>query len=490
MKFFTTLSERAYKENDLSDLTYAMCESDICFKQFFLDFFFYNDKLDAASTSAEREHSTDLGRPDFWIRTKDGKLYIVEVKIWDGNHHFEQYYDILDGGNVQQPSSVNMKDRKNEGVWRRLGYIANYDSVKQISLGDGKKAIDLCRIATWKEFIGKLSRYDYFGNPAVSAYAGYVRRVCSLDDFDVPDDWKISIDAFKQVQKFDDAIIAAVKKHDSLELYTGSPRCFKSQYRMGRFFKWNRKGETGESEPQWGWIGAYYTKNGAAICIEFEDRQGWGDKVCGRHSDKVNNGTLRIYAIDSETVVTTDGAIQTFLSNVLLERGGEWTCQSPRKYSTPLLAMKNLPFVLEHFFIDDDLVKALAKEGYEIKLEYVSDQEVSNGHCGRYFRLQKTGADCENISKQSFSCLGWIGVNYNYGCKKENGKTYGDEPEFVLEIKKSAVERPEKWGANNWGWWCRDICCGGCKWRDSIKDAQEKIIKLVEYMKSNETSRL
>ena len=38
-KFFKALSERAYKENGLSDVTYSMCESNKVFRQFFLDFF-------------------------------------------------------------------------------------------------------------------------------------------------------------------------------------------------------------------------------------------------------------------------------------------------------------------------------------------------------------------------------------------------------------------------------------------------------------------
>lgn len=96
-KFFEALSERAYKENDLSDVTYAMCGADVKFRQFFLDFFFKDAHLDASKVTIEREHSEANGRPDFWIKDEEGIGYIVEVKIWDGNHHFEQYYDILDG---------------------------------------------------------------------------------------------------------------------------------------------------------------------------------------------------------------------------------------------------------------------------------------------------------------------------------------------------------------------------------------------------------
>lgn len=37
--FFTGLGDRFWKENDLSDVTYAMCRGSNVFFQFFLDFF-------------------------------------------------------------------------------------------------------------------------------------------------------------------------------------------------------------------------------------------------------------------------------------------------------------------------------------------------------------------------------------------------------------------------------------------------------------------
>lgn len=39
------MAERAYKENDLSDVTYALLEANKAFRQFFLDFFFPNEGL-------------------------------------------------------------------------------------------------------------------------------------------------------------------------------------------------------------------------------------------------------------------------------------------------------------------------------------------------------------------------------------------------------------------------------------------------------------
>ena len=124
-KFFKALSERAYKENDLSDVTYSMCESNKVFRQFFLDFFFRSFNIDAQAVTITREYATEWGRPDFYIR-RGNELFIVEVKIWDGSHHFEQYKEILD--------EQNKKYGKEEDNWKRLGYIANYEQVKKIEI--------------------------------------------------------------------------------------------------------------------------------------------------------------------------------------------------------------------------------------------------------------------------------------------------------------------------------------------------------------------
>lgn len=92
--FFSALAERAYKENDLSDVTYALLEANNAFRQFFLDFFFPHEGLEGVKVVIEREHVIGDSRPDFWIRNRN-EVYLVEVKIWDGGHHFEQYHKRL-----------------------------------------------------------------------------------------------------------------------------------------------------------------------------------------------------------------------------------------------------------------------------------------------------------------------------------------------------------------------------------------------------------
>lgn len=170
-RFFTVLSERMYKENNLSDITYALCEADVKFRQFFLDFFFHDAQLKASEVTIERETCfKKVGRPDFCMWTRDGRLYIVEVKIYDGSQHFEQYHSIL-------------KENRNDEAWKRLGYIANYEEVKDVKI-ECKPACEVCgRVATWSGFVNGLDRYRGFEDPAIQGYAEYVRRVCPYDDF-------------------------------------------------------------------------------------------------------------------------------------------------------------------------------------------------------------------------------------------------------------------------------------------------------------------
>ena len=71
--FFKSLAKRLYHENDLSDMVYALCESNVGFRQFFINFFFKDAGLKAGKCSIEREVSWDDGsRPDFVIRSSKG----------------------------------------------------------------------------------------------------------------------------------------------------------------------------------------------------------------------------------------------------------------------------------------------------------------------------------------------------------------------------------------------------------------------------------
>ncbi len=119
--FFENLAYRKRNENDLSDVTWALCMASHSFQTLFLNFFFSSVEF-SDITMFEREKSEGDSRPDFLIENS-GLIYLIECKINDRNHHFEQYTSTFGIPN------------------ERLGYITNYKMFK-----------DGFIVKTWEEF--------------------------------------------------------------------------------------------------------------------------------------------------------------------------------------------------------------------------------------------------------------------------------------------------------------------------------------------------
>lgn len=489
-KFFKALSERAYKENDLSDVTYSMCESNKVFRQFFLDFFFRSFNIDAQAVIITREYATEWGRPDFYIRRGD-ELFIVEVKIWDGSHHFEQYKEILD--------KQNEKYGKKEDNWERLGYIANYEQVKKLEIkktenGKHVAAEELCPVYTWKDFVTELEKYHGFDDSAISAYVEYVKRVCPYDDFDL-DCKELNLLDFKSVQDFENAVLNAIKEFEKYRFspYYKSPRYFISQHRMGHFFEFDLsvKNEENENAPDtkrvWGWIGAYYRNKGAVVCVEFEDRDGWGKPVCDKFRGKVKDGCLRFY-LTEVAVSDWKKTIPEFLSSVLecVVNGCNENISNDEKLrenAQDLLGMKILPCLLEQKFFAkhreyEVCINGNDKVRFTIEMSSGSDAEVPNSHCGRYFEL-KPIADDEKTTEFK-SVRGWIGVMYseNKNIIIENKKNPASKnPTLIVEIAKSFADRmpgEKKWYDDDWGWKCKNV-------KIENGDMLDDVVKKIEW---------
>ena len=461
-KFFKALSERAYKENDLSDVTYSMCESNKVFRQFFLDFFFRSFNIDAQAVTITREYATEWGRPDFYIR-RGKELFIVEVKIWDGSHHFEQYKRILDEKNVEEDEKKN---------WKRLGYIANYEQVKKIvikELEDGKSvaAEELCPVYTWKDFVLELEKFSCFDDPAISAYVEYVKRVCPYDDFKL-DGQNLNLSGFNSVREFENAVVGAIcaleleKPNDyNFSSYYKSPRYFISQHRVGHFFEFdltvNKEKNKSSQKRVWGWIGAYYRNKGAVVCVEFEDRDGWGKPVCDKFREKVKDGCLRFYLTEKKDWKED---LKNFLRSVLecVVNGcnenisnDEDICEGAKD----LLGMKILPCLLEQKFFAKNHKYEVCINGndkviFNLEISSGSDTEVPNSHCGRYFELKPIGEKQTEFK----SVRGWIGAMYN---KDKSG-----EPKLIVEIEKGFANtvlgnNANDWDDDNWGWKCKNV---------------------------------
>ena len=153
--FFEKLSYRLYKENHLSDITWAMIESCLDFRRLFIQFFF-GEQVDVTSPiSIKREHSSGNCRADFYLKAGSVE-YIIECKVNDGNHHFEDY-------RLEWPAA-------------KLGYIANYD-IKDV-LG--------YEIRTWKGFYTYILSFletgemDVTSRELICGYLQYLKGICGI----------------------------------------------------------------------------------------------------------------------------------------------------------------------------------------------------------------------------------------------------------------------------------------------------------------------
>lgn len=464
--FFSALAERAYKENDLSDVTYALLEANKAFRQFFLDFFFPYEGIEGEKIVIEREHVIGDSRPDFWIRNGN-EVYLVEVKIWDGGHHFEQYNEIL------------RKENSRDECWARLGYIANY-SLRDVNVcagGTNRKASEIgCGLHTWEEFSNRLSSCDCFSDPLVRGYLGYLKRICPHDDFDWQA-WPKDLNDFNSVKEFYNDLSRAIQAA-CCKVYSSSRASF-DRTRLGQFFEWSYNGK-----PVWGWLGVYYTNNGAELCVEFEDREGWGRPVCEvvrQHQPlAVKDGVLRFYY---EGQPPFDEAVSGFFHKILseIERGvsGLGVPAESRTHEKCLLAMKAFPMLLDTLFREmEELFRA--KDSpigvYDFVPSDTRDQVKPAEFCGRYFELIPKDKDNQPLEWEASKLRGWMGILYSDSCKYANdgmpranepvvGK--GTTPMFMIELWGRCLTHAETrgWRKNSWGALCRTF--------DDIPESEE-----------------
>ena len=155
--FIEIFTERFYKENDLSDLTYILCKYDPDFLRFFLNFNFPNSNDPSPIIEIIREYPLKNSRPDFYISSLE-KKYILEIKINDRNNHFEQYNNTFPDGEYEK------------------SFLANYSIDQELSNSYKK-----WQISTWSDFIDKLQSDNNLANKKyIKAYIQYIKSVCGI----------------------------------------------------------------------------------------------------------------------------------------------------------------------------------------------------------------------------------------------------------------------------------------------------------------------
>lgn len=189
-QFFENLASYYRHENDLSNITVALCNASECFKEKFLHFFF--DSIDVSNvTDITREVWDQNGagsRVDIHISMNSDEKYIIEVKIGDKNHHFGQYEDAF-GVDIDH-----------------FGYITNYYCREGLKLGYDVK--------TWRQFYDTLNRSDNLDSLSHS-YMSYLKKVCGITKYNSPMNLK-SLNAIPQFFETMDSIVA--KESETLHI--------------------------------------------------------------------------------------------------------------------------------------------------------------------------------------------------------------------------------------------------------------------------------
>lgn len=250
--FFSALSQRMCgKENNLSDITWAMCQASDAFRRAFLLFFFPN--LDPNNVEdISREVTEGASRVDFYIRCKDETVYLVEVKIWNRNQHFGRYE-----ADFNVPSE-------------RLGYIVNYELQQE-----------LYTIHTWEEF------YDYLG-PLIPAgeeslwngYREYVKGVCCFIKLTHPihstdEDFRENM-----IYLIGRVIESIQNEAFKCSVYSGRTSGLIWGDNSGHYFQVDYP--NGESSTIWGAFAVWNADGDITINICLKNVEGWGAPFCTR----------------------------------------------------------------------------------------------------------------------------------------------------------------------------------------------------------------
>lgn len=252
-KFISNLFYRFNDENDLSDITYTMCNTSDLFLTAFLGFFFPKDSF--GEIYLQREYAEGDCRPDFYFEY-EGKTYLIECKIWDRSQHFEEY--------VKRFKIPNT----------RLGYITNYPMRK-----------DGFVVHTWTELYKHLLKcIPQEESELWNGYLVYLKQVCGIYIIEKPMNLVGMNSLFTFYKSLDDVFVCDNDKYTSI-VYDRR----KDTNNGGNIFGTPRNGVMGKyfdikfkhirMKQSWGWMGVYFNQEQPLVFIEFDYREGWGKPV-------------------------------------------------------------------------------------------------------------------------------------------------------------------------------------------------------------------
>lgn len=254
---FENIALRVRNENNLSDIIYAFCNTSNEFGILFLQFFFENYDSNDVIVDFKREFSKNGSRPDFYIKTSR-KEYIIEIKINDRSHHFEQYQ-----------SEFNNID---------FGYIANYYLPKKENI----------ETRTWTEFydflIGKLKTKDIKEPYLVEVFISYLKNVCSVIKIN-----KMDLSNIKSLANFNLLIDKVVSTIDNYKTPNFDNKVSNIDFhRYGKYFSLSK---TNSEKIIWPWLGVYFSSEKECIYIEINEE--WCNEEYGKLNTLDTEGKLK-----------------------------------------------------------------------------------------------------------------------------------------------------------------------------------------------------
>lgn len=262
--FFNALSTKMWKENDLSDITWSMCQASPYFFNYFIHFFFPElDIKTIVEFERERPDEQNCGsRVDFLIKVQNDEVpYLIEVKINDRNQHFGQYDEAY-------------------GVTPdRLGYITNYPLAQE----------GYDRIRQWSELYNNLDA-DITSLPVSSekslmeGYLTYVKNVCGIIKLTKPMNIKGLYSMFELFSVLNN-LTTREEKDFSLTKYGLSGTETGCNFQI--WFHLNYKHPFWESKKEGGLIGLWYNVEQPIISMGFQNRSEWGESIYQIINDKV-----------------------------------------------------------------------------------------------------------------------------------------------------------------------------------------------------------
>lgn len=245
--FFEHLGVRLRNENDLSDMTWALCEANPVFKTLFLSFMFGKTYDYSKAEGFRREVTREDSRVDLFFNLNNEE-FIIEVKIYDSNNHFEQYKTTYNNAH--------------------FGWIANYTT----EAPEGIKV----NIRTWRDFktylenslIVDLEKESLIEKQIIHSYILYLTSVCSIITFK-----KMKLDNLSSLFQFYKLIEEIIPNTLSELGFDWSSRntvgSAINSSRSGKYFYMLKKNGQGPSISPW--FGIYYDENQTQIALEFPE---------------------------------------------------------------------------------------------------------------------------------------------------------------------------------------------------------------------------